>query len=62
MKNLLVMCKRQQPLWRKEPTKLILKLKELTEKLEEFATYNDSLEEVLKTKNKLRFLKFYEKN
>jgi hypothetical protein len=30
-------------------------LKELTEKLEEFATYNDSLEEVLKTKSKLRF-------
>jgi hypothetical protein len=28
--------------------------KELTEKLEEFA-YNDSLEEVLKTKSKLRF-------
>jgi hypothetical protein len=30
----------------------------LTEKLEEFATYNDSLEEVLKTKNKLRFQNF----
>jgi hypothetical protein len=39
----------------KEQIKSILKLKELTEKLEEFATYNDSLEEVLKTKNKLRF-------
>jgi DNA-directed RNA polymerase subunit K/omega len=36
--------------------------KELTEKLEEFATYNDSLEEVLKIKNKLRFQKFMKIN
>jgi DNA-directed RNA polymerase subunit K/omega len=32
--------------------------KELIDKLDEFATYNDSLEEVLKTKNKLKFLSF----
>jgi DNA-directed RNA polymerase subunit K/omega len=37
----------------KRANQINLKLKELTEKLEEFATYNDSLEEVLKTKNKL---------
>ncbi len=29
--------------------------KELIEKLEEFATYNDSLEEVFETKSKLKF-------
>ena len=32
--------------------------KELIEKLDEFATYNDSLEEVLKTKSKLKFQNF----
>ncbi len=30
--------------------------KELTDKLEEFATYNDSLEEVFEIKSKLKFL------
>jgi hypothetical protein len=40
---------------KRERTRSILRLKELTEKLEEFATYNDSLEEVLKIKNKLKF-------
>jgi hypothetical protein len=39
-----------------EGTRSILRLKkELTEKLEEFATYNDSLEEVFEKKNKLKF-------
>jgi DNA-directed RNA polymerase subunit K/omega len=32
--------------------------KELLEKLEEFATYSDSLEEVLKIKNRLKCLNF----
>ena len=32
--------------------------KELTEKLEEFATYNDSWKKFLKTKNKLKFQNF----
>ena len=32
--------------------------KELLEKLDEFATYNDSLEEIFETKNKLRFQSF----
>jgi hypothetical protein len=36
-------------------------LKELTEKLEEFATYNDSLEEVFENKEQIEVSKFYEK-
>ena len=35
--------------------------KELTEKLEEFATYNDSLEEVFENKEQIEVSKFYEK-
>ena len=35
--------------------------KELTEKLEEFATYNDSLEEVFENKEQIKVSKFYEK-
>jgi len=35
--------------------------KELIEKLEEFATYNDSLEEVFEKKEQIEFSKFYEK-
>ena len=35
--------------------------KELVEKLEEFATYNDSLEEVLENKEQIEVSKFYEK-
>jgi hypothetical protein len=45
----------------KERIKLILKLKELTEKLEEFATHNDSLEEVFEIKEQIEVSKFYEK-
>ena len=53
---------KQLPLWLKERTKSILKLKkELTEKLEEFATYNDSLEEVFENKEQIEVSKFYEK-
>jgi cell pole-organizing protein PopZ len=33
----------------------------LTEKLEEFATYNDSLEEVFENKEQIEVSKFYEK-
>ena len=35
--------------------------KELTEKLEEFATYNDSLEEVFENKEQIEVSKYYEK-
>jgi DNA-directed RNA polymerase subunit K/omega len=35
--------------------------KELTEKLEEFATYNDSLEEIFENKEQIEVSKFYEK-
>ncbi len=35
--------------------------KELTEKLEEFATHNDSLEEVFENKEQIEVSKFYEK-
>ena len=35
--------------------------KELIEKLEEFATYNDSLEEVFENKDQIEVSKFYEK-
>ncbi len=35
--------------------------KELIEKLEEFATYNDSLEEVFENKEQIEVSKFYEK-
>ena len=36
-------------------------LKELLEKLEEFATYSDSLEEVFENKEQIEVSKFYEK-
>lgn len=35
--------------------------KELSEKLDEFATYNDSLEEVFENKEQIEVSKFYEK-
>ena len=35
--------------------------KELTEKLEEFATYNDSLEEIFENKEQIEVSKHYEK-
>jgi DNA-directed RNA polymerase subunit K/omega len=35
--------------------------KELIEKLDEFATYNDSLEEVFENKEQIEVSKFYEK-
>ncbi|MDG1961861.1 MAG: DNA-directed RNA polymerase subunit omega [Flavobacteriaceae bacterium] len=35
--------------------------KELTEKLEEFATYNDSLEEIFENKEQIEVSKFYER-
>lgn len=35
--------------------------KELIEKLEEFATYNDSLEEIVENKEQIEVSKFYEK-
>ena len=35
--------------------------KELHEKLEEFATYNDSLEEIFENKEQIEVSKFYEK-
>ena len=35
--------------------------KELLEKLDEFATYNDSLEEIFENKEQIEFSKFYEK-
>lgn len=35
--------------------------KELVEKLDEFATYNDSLEEVFENKEQIEVSKFYEK-
>ena len=35
--------------------------KELIEKLEEFAIYNDSLEEILENKEQIEVSKFYEK-
>ena len=35
--------------------------KELLEKLEEFATYNDSLEEIFENKEQIEVSKFYEK-
>jgi DNA-directed RNA polymerase subunit K/omega len=35
--------------------------KELTEKLEEFATYTDSLEEIFENKEQIEVSKFYEK-
>ena len=38
-----------------------IKEKELLEKLDEFATYNDSLEEVFENKEQIEVSKFYEK-
>ena len=35
--------------------------KELVEKLDEFATYNDSLEEVFENKEQIEVSKFYER-
>ena len=35
--------------------------KELTEKLDEFATYNDSLEEIFENKEQIEVSKFYER-
>jgi DNA-directed RNA polymerase subunit K/omega len=35
--------------------------KELTEKLEEFATYNDSLEEVFENREQIEISRYYEK-
>ena len=35
--------------------------KELIEKLEEFATYNDSLEEIFENKEQIEVSKFYER-
>ena len=35
--------------------------KELLEKLDEFATYNDSLEEIFENKEQIEVSKFYEK-
>ncbi len=35
--------------------------KELTEQLEEFATYNDSLEEIFENKEQIEVSKYYEK-
>ena len=35
--------------------------KELTEKLEEFATYNDSLEEVFENREQIEISKYYER-
>ena len=35
--------------------------RELVEKLEEFATYNDSLEEIFENKEQIEVSKFYEK-
>lgn len=35
--------------------------KELSEKLDEFATYNDSLEEIFENKEQIEVSKFYEK-
>ena len=35
--------------------------KELTEKLDEFATYNDSLEEVFENREQIEISKFYER-
>jgi hypothetical protein len=35
--------------------------KELIEKLDEFATYNDSLEEIFENKEQIEVSKFYEK-
>ena len=35
--------------------------KELIDKLEEFATYNDSLEEIFENKEQIEVSKFYEK-
>ena len=35
--------------------------KELTEKLEEFATYNDSLEEIFENKEQIEVAKYYER-
>lgn len=45
---------------RAEQINLDLK-KELVEKLEEFATYNDSLEEVFENKEQIEVSKFYER-
>ena len=39
----------------------LTELAELIEKLEEFATYNDSLEEVFENKEQIEVSKFYEK-
>ena len=36
-------------------------VKELLEKLDEFATYNDSLEEIFENKEQIEVSKFYEK-
>ncbi len=36
-------------------------IKELVEKLDEFATYNDSLEEVFENKEQIEVSKFYER-
>ena len=45
----------------KRANQINTEIKKLIEKLEEFATYNDSLEEVLKTKEQIEVSKFYEK-
>jgi len=46
----------------KRATQINIDLKaELIEKLEEFATYNDSLEEVFENKEQIEVSKFYEK-
>jgi Ran GTPase-activating protein (RanGAP) involved in mRNA processing and transport len=42
----------------KEQIKSILKLKKNWQKLEEFATYNDSLEEVFENKEQIEVSKF----
>jgi hypothetical protein len=53
---------RQSQLSQKEQFKSTLILKtELVEKLEEFATFNDSLEEVFENKEQIEVSKFYEK-
>ena len=45
----------------KEKNKSGERNKAMTEKLEEFATYNDSLEEVFENKEQIEVSKFYEK-
>jgi hypothetical protein len=43
---------------KKSKTKWLSEIKRIDWEMEEFATYNDSLEVFLKTKNKLRFQNF----